>query len=898
MGQRGERGKGGQTENAGPMSVHNWGREAAAIEQSAGQRREPITPLSKAAATADDRTHRMARPPVTNPRKNRLSARAMMLLWALSGFSTLTLETVWMREISLWAGNTVVASTLVIVVFFASAAAGNLLGGRLVAGASRPLGFYGRFEIAAGAAAVLTFAVSQWLWRNPGALPAGLAGQFAAALLLVGLPAGLSGVAFPSLAETFVRGPGERTANGAPFYGMNLLGAALGVAAGGVLLPWWLGVRGAFGVAVSLQVAGGVVAWRIALRAERRAPPAKKDDAAPLSGGPAWLGWALLAISGFLSLAAQALLIVWGRQVFEGSVYAVCGVLAAFVGGLGLGALAAAALRRRGRTSAGLLAAFGGGSALGLFLVPMAGAWLVQRNLNFTADTPPGMIAQAIAWSALVLLPLTFCLGGVFPVAWEIARSRAPHEGRVLGTALALNKAGAAAGAVAGLFVLLPWLGLAAGTLVVGWAYLIVAGLTALLDRQFMWSRTAIFGAVAALGIWQSVRSQTTLGLTPALRPVAAYSGAYGPVMVVEDRATGSRQILLNSRQRLSGTRHALSSQRHQSWVPLLLCPQPERVLTIGMAAGISAAAALDFPLRELSSVELVPEVVQAAREHFGEWNAALFTDPRSRVLIGDGRVTLARLPGNFDAIICDLFFPTEEGSAQLYSREFFQNARARLNPRGVFCLWLPCYQHTPQTAGIIARTFVESFPHAIAVRSGFDPLQPVIGLVGANEPLPMSREFFAAQLATPAGRALAARSPFFVSPENALLLIAGDLHSADPPFTQHPATTDDRPLLAWLGPRLPRGHERLIGFPFLDWIGKRHLRPEYPSCDLGSTAPEGLLRSIRAANFYYAAAAAGAVIPGDRRPPAVRAGQVAGYWERARALRPEVRLPEAALGQ
>jgi spermidine synthase len=821
-----------------------------------------------------------------------------MGLWALSGFCTLTLETAWMRVIALWAGHTVVASTLVIVVFFAAAAVGNLLGARLVAGAARPLGYYGRFEVAAGMAAAVAFAASQWLWRHLGALPAGWSGQLPAAILLVGLPSLLSGAAFPSLAETFVPAARARTARGAPFYGLNLLGAALGVAAGGVLLPWQLGVRGAVTVAALLQIVGGLVAWRMAGRVEKTAPAKVRREVEGETVGPAWLGWALLAASGVFSLATQALLIVWVRQVLMGSVYSVCGALGAFIGGLGLGALAAAFFRRRGHRPMDLLAVFAGCSAALLFVVPMVGAGLVRRSWELSADSPLGMIAEALGWCALGLLPLAFCLGGVFPVAWELVESRTAHEGRVLGTALALNKAGSAVGAVTGLFVLLPWLGLERATLLLAWAYLAVSILPMLVSGRPKASRVAIFIAVMALGVWQSVRSQPVLGLTAASRSIAEYAGAYGPVSVIEDRATDSRQILLNSRQRLSGTGNALSSQRHQSWAPLLFCPHPDRVLTIGMAAGVSAAAALDFPIRELHSIELVPEVVRAAREHFPEWNSALFTDPRSRVMVGDGRVTLARLPGNFDAIVCDLFFPSEEGSAYLYSREFLQNARSRLNRGGVFCLWLPCYQHTPQTAGSIIRTFLDAFPNAIALRSGFDPLQPVIGLLGSSEPLPISREYLATQLATSAVRNLASRSPFFQSPDNALLLFAGDLRAADPSFAGYPLTTDDHPLLAWLGPRLPRTGERLIGFPFLDWIGKRYLRPHYPSCDLGTTSPDQILNAVRAGNFYFAAAAAKAVVPGDPRPEQVRLSQVAGYLQKARTLSPNARVSDDMLGQ
>ena len=815
----------------------------------------------------------------------------LSLLWALSGFSVLTLETVWMREIALRAGNTAVASTLVIAVFFAAAALGNLAGARVVAGHRRALLFYGRCEVAAAVSAMAMFVLNRWLWAHGGVLSEGWGGQVAAASLLVGLPSFFSGASFPGLAETFVEDAQHRTSSGGRFYGMNLLGAALGVAAGGVWLPYQLGVTGAFAVAAGAQLAGGVLAWRIAASAPTRAQPMRQGGA----GGtlPGWLGWGVLAASGVLSLAAQTLLIVWVRQVLEGSIYAVCGVLATFLCGLGAGGLTVAALRRRGFPSSGLLALFAGAGGLLLFTVPSLGTWLCGRDVLLTAATPAGLLAQALLGCGLALLPLTFCLGGVFPVAWELVGARSASQGRVLGLALAVNKLGAAAGTALALFLFLPLVGLAHATVLVAWGYVGVAGVAIMwLQTRTPW-RLACLAGVVAIGLSQTLRKEPVLGLASDERVVAAYAGAYGPAAVVENKASGSRQILLNSRQRLSGTRRALASQRHQSWIPLLLCRQPDRVVTIGMAAGISAAAALDFPLKELHSVELVPDVVEAARTHFGDWNAALFTDPRSRVHTGDGRVVLARLPGTFDAIICDLFFPSEDGTANLYSREFFQTARARLNPGGVFCLWLPCYQQTPQTAGIVIRTFTEVFPYAIMVRANMDPLQPVLGLVGANAPIPLSGEHLEQRL-----KAISGRSPFFRSAETARLLFVADLHSVEPDFSAFPITTDDHPLFAYLGPRQPRGKERLFGFPLLEWIGKRALRSAYPSVELGATPPEQVLAALRAGNFVYAAAAAQVSVPGDVRPADVRERQVRDYLQRAATLCPSASLlPEAVRG-
>ncbi len=794
----------------------------------------------------------------------------LLSLYVLSGFSALALETLWTRLVSLRAGNTVVAATLVIAVFFASAALGNLWGARLVARTRRPLRYYGRCETASGLAALLTFAFFRHAEQS----------SIIATLLLVGPPVFLAGIAFPSLAEAFVPGPAERTARGAPFYGGNLLGAAIGVIAGGVILPWWLGVQASFAIAAGVQIAGGLAAWWFAGSVES---PARE----PMSECAHRFGWLVLAASGLLSLAAQSLLIMWVRQILEGSIYAVAAVLATFVGGFGLGSLAVSALRAQGISTPKLLALFAGLGAAALFFVPGVATAMVRQQIDLSADTPIGMLMQALGKNVPWLLSLAACLGGVFPLAWDLARSRSTHQGRVLGFMLATNKLGAALGVVLGTFLLPPACGLPIATVIVGWGYLLVA--MALSPRRLSFALLPI----ALIGVWQAARSRETLGLTPELRPIADYTGAYGPVVIVEDRNTGSRQILLNSRQRLSGTQRALSSQRHQSWVPLLFCRHPERVMTIGMASGISAAAALDFPVRELHAVELVPEVVQAAREHFGEWNRRLFTDPCVHLHVGDGRVILAQSPEKFDAIICDLFFPTEDSSANLYSREFFERGRERLNPGGVFCLWLPCYQHTAQTAGSIVRTFADAFPRAGVVRSNLDPIQPVVGLLGSNEPLPISRDFISAQL-----RAIGPRSAFFESPENAWLLLAGDLHAADPDFAAFPLTTDDRPLLAYLGPRQPPPRERLVGMTFLDWIGRRFVRPLYPSCDLGDTAPEDLLASVRAANLYFAAAVADSRIPGDSRSEDTRLRQTRSYLQRAQALQPAAHLPIEALGQ
>lgn len=793
-----------------------------------------------------------------------------MALWGLSGFSTLAMELVWMREMALWAGNTVHAATLVTAVFFSFAALGNLAGSRLAGSRDRPLQIYASFEMAAGLSALAGLLLCRWLWGGHQTAPV------LAAVLLAGPASCCSGVAFPCLAQAFVPSRDQRTARAAPFYGLNLLGAAAGVAVGGILLPWWGGIQNTLVVAALLQMLGGVMAFRIAPHSASSAAVGKATRGMP------W-AWMLLAASGLLSLAAQSLLLTWIKQVMEGSVFAVGAALMAFLGGLGLGALAAGALRRRGHGTRSLLGAFGSASAVGLLGLPFLATILSERGIVLRGGSPVALWIESSAWSALALLPVTISLGGIFPLAWELAGASGRGEGRVMGAALAVNKLASAAGAAGGLFVLLPLAGLARGTVALAAGYVLIAAVG---KRRALWLAIPV---LLAFGF-----SPAPPGITPDLRLLQSRTGAYGPVSVVEDVRTGSRQILLNSRQRLSGTEEALSSQNHQSWVPLLFCRKLERAFTLGMAAGVSAAAALEFPIGSLEAVELVPEVIGAARDHFARWNGRLFQDPRARVVCGDGRRELARSSVPYDAIIVDLLFPAEEGTAHLYSREFFALARSRLAPGGVFCVWLPCYQHTAASAGVVIRSFLDVFPRAIAVRANLDPRQPVLGLLGSDEALPVSRDHFAARLA---GLSFP-ESSFLRSPDHAMLTLAGDLRAADPGFQGFPATTDDAPVFAFLGPRQPRPGERLFGFPYLDWIGKRFPRPDFPSCDLGAVSATRVRDCLRAGNYYHAAAASRLELPGDRRPEALRQRQVAGLLRQAQGLAPDARLGLDDLGR
>ncbi|MEX1119695.1 MAG: MFS transporter [Terrimicrobiaceae bacterium] len=893
-----------------------------------------------------------------SPRPN---AVLLACLCGLGGFGTLALETLWIREITVRSGSTVVAASLVVSVFFLAAAAGNLVGARLVTRSKNPLAAYGVLEMLSAGLAIALFFLAKGLWR---VLPPEWwvsHGGWGMAVLLVAPPSFFAGVSFPMLGQFFVTAPEQRTAAGGILYGGNLLGAGVGVLAGAVILPWYLGIAAAFVTAGLAQAVGGLIAWQLSRRPKPENPrnsrrastiksarspqsPARLHDPGGsckraevggyFSSGTGFCGFPMVgsvvifAGCGFLALAVQGLLLLWVKQMMQGSVYAVSGVLAAFILGLGGGALLASALRRRGVSPLRALPTFALICALGLMFFPLAGRWFTGLEALSMGTHPMEMMLRTTGWSLLVLGPFTVLLGVIFPLTWEILAGESGHQGQSLGRIIAANKLGAALGMWAGIFVVVPGWGLQKATILLGVGYAVFAGAFLWLSwkagsrspgaMRIMGREAASHGVshqrgafrpwrfgfsvagclvVMGVGVFQLTRPHVPMGLRESEREIAAYSGAYGPVSVIENDATASRSILLNTQQRLNGTGRALSTQHHQAWLPLLLAKPAPRVAAIGMASGITSSAILDFPVSEVTAIELVPEVVQAAKDHFRPWNDRIFSDPRVRVVVGDGRAVLRTLTSPMDVMICDLLFPEEDGSANLYSRDFLIEARQSLAPGGLFCLWLPAYQLQPQTAGLILRTFADVFPNAIVLRANFDPIQPVIGLLGSKSAIPIGREFLAERLATPEVRALTAQSPFFPSPDHAWLAIVGDLHAANPGFAEYPPTTDNHPLMTWLGPA-DLDDRRLVGMPFAKWIGQRFDHPQFPSANLGETPPTEILPSLRAANFYFIAAVADSVIPSDTRPDDVRISQFLRWLGRAREANPGVALPADALGR
>jgi len=118
----------------------------------------------------------------------------------------------------------------------------------------------------------------------------------------------------------------------------------------------------------------------------------------------------------------------------------------------------------------------------------------------------------------------------------------------------------------------------------------------------------------------------------------------------------------------------------------LLSHPCPKSVFIGGGGEGSTAREVLRHATVERClMVDIDEDVVKFCRENLPE-NAAAWTDPRFELVIADAKATLENSPTNFDVIIMDLDDPLEGGPCyQLYSVEFYQTVKRKLNPGGIF---------------------------------------------------------------------------------------------------------------------------------------------------------------------------------------------------------------------
>ena len=677
-----------------------------------------------------------------------------LLAYTCSGLAGLIYEVSWTRLLTLHIGHTTAAASAVVAAFLGGLAVGAAGGGawasRLTARWSLQI-YIGLELVVVIAAALLPFELASLTpllrWAYADAAPGLLfpAVRLLSCFAMVFVPAAALGATFPMAIRWFAHESVNPARASSALYAMNTVGAAAGsLLAGFVLIPA-IGISGTVRVGMAASVLAALCAGIIAgskdpttSRPQDRRPSSLRLQASSprrvlkATGPRRWVAIVVLGLSGFAALVHE---IAWTRilsLVIGPTTYAFAATLAAVISGVAVGSgFGTWVVGRTRRPAEWLVAVLAGAAVTATWTYSIAGGQiplLVARQVAASSTLFEQLLHQGALLTVALILPTAACLGAAFPLALAIVSDPSKPAAARFGLVYALNTVGAVSGALAAGFILIPWLGLqptlrivsgcliAAALVVVGWGtlsrvargagLLALAAAGALLIMSPPWDRALL--ASGAYMYAPFVPKDLDLEIQLTAGTLLYYrEGAAATVSV--KRLTGTTTLAVDGKTDASN-RGDMLTQKLIAHLPLLLHDNPREVAIIGLGSGATLGSALRHPIARADVIEISPEVVEASRYFLAENDDAL-KDPRTHLIVGDGRSHLLLSERTYDVIISEPSNPWIVGVASLFTKEFFLGARARLAPGGIMCQWANAYNISDADLRAIVATFRSVFP-------------------------------------------------------------------------------------------------------------------------------------------------------------------------------------------
>jgi spermidine synthase len=198
---------------------------------------------------------------------------------------------------------------------------------------------------------------------------------------------------------------------------------------------------------------------------------------------------------------------------------------------------------------------------------------------------------------------------------------------------------------------------------------------------------------------------------------------------------------------------------------------------------------------------ELEPLVPQVAARFFAEHNFTVVDSDKVAIRIDDGRHLLATTTQRFDAITSDPLDPWVKGAAALYTREFWELCKERLNDGGVVTVFVQLYEITEDAVRSELATFVDAFPNATVFANTVDGVGYDAVIVGRKGAAPIDLAALAQRLERPeyARVATSLRTIGFDSALDLMSTFAADAESLAPWLAGAARNTDRNLRLQYL---------------------------------------------------------------------------------------------------
>lgn len=675
-----------------------------------------------------------------------------LLIFLISGFSGLIYESIWTQYLKLFLGHAAYAQTLVLIIFMGGMAIGSYLAS-LYSRKWKNLFFV--YAVAEGVIGLLALIFHESFTSflelsystvfNSLETPISITiYKWTSAALLILPQSILLGTTFPLMSaavlRAFPKSPGKSISL---LYFTNSLGAGIGVLVSGFYFIKTFGLPGTIRIAGLINIFIAVLVLYLIKKywvqtnepiAEIQKESAKKRKIFSIT-------FVLLGVSAFTGMASFIYEIAWIRMlnlVLGTSTHAFELMLSSFIFGLAFGGLW---IRKRIDKMSNPIAYLGyvqlimGIMALSTLLIYGNTFNLMQWLLETLDKDDWGYFLFNLSSNGIALLimfPATFCAGMTLPLITTILLRT--HGEKSIGSVYAWNTVGAIIGVLIAVHVGMPFLGLK-GLITLGAGIDIALGLILLFVFIKQKSKFTIKVATSSVAVISLLYSILFINLDPYKMASGVFRGDVllttknNSVIFQKDGKTATASLVLHKDTeslsiRTNGKSDASlyvekkekgtideSTMVQIAIIPMALHPEATTVANIGLGAGITTKTVLVNPrIQSIHTIEIEKEMVNAAK-HFGSQVDVIFSDPRSKIVIDDAKSFFASSQKKYDIILSEPSNPWVSGVAGLFSLEFYQLIKQKLNKDGVFAQWLQLYGVDEKLVASVLKAVSQSFP-------------------------------------------------------------------------------------------------------------------------------------------------------------------------------------------
>jgi spermidine synthase/tetratricopeptide (TPR) repeat protein/MFS family permease len=562
-------------------------------------------------------------------------------------------------------------------------------------------------------------------------------------------PTILMGGTLPILTKFLSKSISDSGKDVATLYYVNSFGAVIGTGLAGFFLIRLQGLDNTVWIAASVNILIGLLAILLSKCNRPGVQPEKSSKVKEVVQNQVFSDTAIrIAIftafaSGFLAMLYE---LAWTRllaKILGSTTYSFTVMLIAFISGIALGSFIVSLIIKRVKNFVAFLAICQYGTAVSMILTLPLYERLPYYLLKVSAMIPnqpenfPTFLGLEFLFCFLIMLVPTVFSGMSLPVASRIANRDLRVLGKSVGGIFSINTMGSVAGVLITGLVLIPLLGVKLtvelGVLLNGLLGLFVfykAGLSPQLKMGF-----TLFFVLIAVGYrilfpsWNENFLISGVFRTLYTQDVPLYrefieqqnegqkilwhkEGVDADVAVRESAFGDSIQktLVINGKADAS-TVADLQTQILLGQIPLMLYPDSGDALVIGLGSGITCGSVLRHPVKSLDVVEIASEVVEC-NSFFTKENNNFMADARVRIFIDDAITQLKTTLKKYDYIISEPSNPWIAGIGNLYSLEFFNECKERLNANGVLTQWFHTYYVNNDIFRLVLGTINKVFPY------------------------------------------------------------------------------------------------------------------------------------------------------------------------------------------